>query len=149
MRGGEGHGPFVSPDGEWVGFVDRTLTSLQKVSILGGSPVTLTGSPDVIFGASWGTDDQIVFGTQEGLFRVSGGGGEPEVLTKVDAEQGEIAHTWPFNIPGRRAVVFTILTGAVSGELAVLDLDTRSVTQLGLAGGSPPLCLDRASRLCR
>ena len=92
LRGTEGGtGPFVSPDGEWVGFVpfsDRT--TLQKISIFGGPPITLTESQNDIYGASWGTDDQIIFGTQAGLFRVPGGGGEPESLTTP--EPSEIGH---------------------------------------------------------
>ena len=92
LRGTEGVvGPFVSPDGEWVGFVpfsDRT--TLQKVSIFGGPPITLTESQNDIYGASWGTDDQIIFGTEAGLFRVPGGGGEPESLTTP--EPSEIGH---------------------------------------------------------
>ena len=97
-----GQAPFVSPDGEWVGF-QSGATSLQKVSIFGGPAVALTESPSNIFGASWGVDDQIVFGTgNAGLFRVSGGGGDPEVLTTPDTEQGELYHMWPFMYPGPR-----------------------------------------------
>ena len=141
LRGGEGgYGPFVSPEGEWVGFVDSTARILQKVSIFGGPPVTLTETSTPILGASWGADDQIVFGrVTAGLFRVSGGGGDAEALTTLDTEQGEIHHVWPFIIPGREAVVFVIASGSmrISGQLAVLDLDTGEVTRLGLAGVSP------------
>ena len=45
------------------------------------------------------------------LFRVSGGGGEPAVLTALSTEEGEQNHVWPFIIPGREAVVFVIGTG--------------------------------------
>ena len=91
LRGGTGGDPFVSPDGEWVGFHGGTFssarTTLQKVSMFGGPPVTLGESSNPIFGASWGADDQIIFGTNgAGLFRVSGGGGEPEPLTTLDQE---------------------------------------------------------------
>ena len=137
LRGGEGgYAPFVSPDSAWVGFL-RGGVNLQKVSVFGGPPVTLTRSPSLINGASWGTDDQIIFGTATaGLFRVQGGGGEPEVLTTPDAEQNEASHQWPSIIPDREAVVFTVIGGGI-GQLAVLDLDTREVTRLGLAGVSP------------
>ena len=139
LRGTEGGtGPFFSPAGEWVGFTTETGTILQKVSISGGLPVMLTEFPGAIAGASWGTDDQIIFGSnQGGLMRVSGGGGEPETLTTLDTEQGEAAHAWPFIIPGREAVVFGIYTGPLDGQLAVLDLATGDVTRLGLAGFSP------------
>ncbi len=142
LRGGEGGiGPFVSHDGEWVGFTPLgSFTTLQKVSIFGGPPVTVTESPNPIVGASWGADDQIVFGTQgAGLFRVSGGGGEPEALTTLDAENAETSHIWPSIIPSREAVLFVIGTGAPlnSGQLAVLDLASTEVMRLGLAGVSP------------
>ena len=111
VRGGEGSAPFFSPDGAWIGFYDNSARILQKVSILGGPPVTLTESSGAIRGATWGTDDQIIFGTGgAGLFRVSGGGGEPETLTTLDTEQGESSHRWPFIIPGREAVVFVTAT---------------------------------------
>ena len=142
VRGGElADGPFFSSDGEWIGFVDpAALTTLQKVPIFGGPAVTVTDSPEPILGASWGADDQIVFGTfTSGLFRVPGGGGEPEALTTLDTEQGEMTHRWPFIIPDRDAVLFVIASGAPlpNGQLAVLDLDTGEVTRLGLAGVSP------------
>ena len=140
LRGGEGAGPFVSPNGNWIGSI-ATQTTLQRVSILGGPPQTLTESPAGILGASWGTNDQIIFGTRDsGLFRVSGGGGDPEPLTALDAEQGETSHTWPFIIPGRDAVVFVIATGTsplLTGQLAVFDLATEAATPLGLPGVSP------------
>ncbi|MEE8147016.1 MAG: protein kinase, partial [Longimicrobiales bacterium] len=142
LRGGEGgSGPFFSPNGEWVGFVDFEAPQiLQKVSTLGGPPVPLAESPYPIAGASWGMDDQIIFGTSRaGLFRVSGGGGEPEVVTTVDAAEGEGRHMWPSIIPGREAVLFVIHgSGELSeGQLAVLDLQTDEVKRLGLVGWSP------------
>ena len=141
VRGGEnGFGPFFSPDGSAVGFVDANQTTLQRVAVLEGSPVTVTESPNAIYGASWGADGQIIFGTNgAGLFRVPSGGGEPETLTTLDTGQGDTAHAWPFIIPGRDAVLFTIrfAVGFGSEQLAILELDTREVTRLGLAGVRP------------
>ncbi|SVB97970.1 uncharacterized protein METZ01_LOCUS250824, partial [marine metagenome] len=139
-RGSEGgFGPFVSPDGEWVGFIDvASGRRLQKVSIFGGPPVALAESVSSIRGASWGEDGQIVFGTNTStLFQVSDGGGEAEALTTL--EEGETSHTWPHKIPGREAVVFVASRGTrlTTGQLAVLDLETREVTHLELAGVSP------------
>ena len=55
LRGAEGgEGPFISPDGEWVGLVNVGGTTLQKVSIFGGPPVMLTESTTQVLGASWG-----------------------------------------------------------------------------------------------
>ena len=135
-----GVAPFVSPDGEWVGFTDAGLTTLQKVSMFGGPPVMLCESENFITGASWGADDQIIFGTfLGGLFRVSAGGGEPEPLTRVDDEQSATSHVWPSVIPEAQAVLFVTATGApaTAHRLAVLSLDSGEVTDLGLAGTSP------------
>ena len=64
LRGGEGGvAPFVSADSQWVGFLDASnYTTLKKVSIFGGPATTVTESPRNIFGATWGVDDQIIFG---------------------------------------------------------------------------------------
>ena len=140
LRGGEGNGPFFSADGAWVGFVDSS-GDLRKVAVVGGASVMLTELPGFAFGgASWGTDDQIIFGTNDGgLFRISGSGGATETLTILDTERGETSHTWPFIVPGRDAVLFVVSTGQIrtTGQLAVLDLPTGDITRLGLAGVSP------------
>ena len=143
LQGGQGFAPFVSPDGAWVGFSDSaSATTLLKTSMLSGSAVTLAESgAGVIYGASWGTDGRIIFGTSGGgLFRVSDDGGAPEALTTLDVAQGERSHGWLFIIPERGAVLFTISTGGdvtSSGQLVVMDLATGAVTSLGLAGFSP------------
>ena len=142
LRGAEGGvAPFFSPEGEWVGFVDDgARTTLRKVSIAGGPPVTLADLPATMAGASWGADDQIIVGTVGGgLFRVPGGGGEPEALMSPEADQGELGHYWPSIIPDRQAVLFgiDIGDGPSAEQLAVLALDTGDVTRLGLVGSSP------------
>ena len=138
LRGTEGgSGPAFSPDGEWVGFLAADNT-LRKVSVLGGTAVTIheTGSP--VRGLSWGANDAIVFGSQSGLMRVPAGGGEPEPLTFVEHERGETAHIWPDVLPNGRGILFTIWSGsAEDSHLAVVSLETGEVVHL-LAGGSHP-----------
>ena len=59
--------PFISSDGNWVGFFDASGTELFKVSILGGPPITIsTGPGGPPGGASWGADDTIIFATHAG-----------------------------------------------------------------------------------
>ena len=102
--------------------------------------MTLADLPATMAGASWGADDQIIVGTVGGgLFRVPGGGGEPEALTSPEADQGELGHYWPSVIPDRQAVLFgiDIGDGPSAEQLAVLALDTGEVTRLGLVGSSP------------
>ena len=126
-------GPFVSPDGQWIGF--SVGGELRKVSALGGPVVTLATITSAIRGASWVHDDRIIFGTYNGgLFGVSGEGGEPEQLTTPP--DGE-SHSWPSAVPNGDVVLFTIGQAARRGELAALSLDTGEVRTLGLAGTNP------------
>ena len=68
---------FLSPDGQWVGF--WAAGKLQKVPLAGGPAVPLCDAA-ATFGASWGSDDTIVFATARngGLWRVSAAGGTPQ-----------------------------------------------------------------------
>ena len=92
-------------------------------------------------GASWGSDDTIIFGTSapSGLWRVSASGGQPEELATPNAELGAVNHAWPHILPGGRAVLFTILTeGAIdTAQIALLDLETNEQRVL-IPGGSSP-----------
>ena len=138
LRGGEGgRNPFFSPDGEWIGF--ESGTSIKKVPSSGGQPVTLTDPAGDGLGYSWRTDDQIVFGNSTmGLFRLPANGGEAEAVSAL--EGSSLGHALPDVIPGRNAVlVATAPNMPVStlGELAVVDLDTGDVKQLGIVGTTP------------
>ena len=133
--------PFMSPDGNWVGFFGEPNV-LKKVTVNGGPAVTIckiSGGPR---GASWGADNTIVFATNDpatGLLRVSAGGGEAEVLTTPDAQKGE-DHYWPEVLPGGKAVLFTIFSTAgafQNAQIAVLDLQTGEQKVL-VRGGSYP-----------
>jgi serine/threonine-protein kinase len=137
---GEPYGPFVSPDGQWIGFFDG-VAALKKVAITGGPAVTL-GRPDgTALGASWGPDDTIIFATVNratGLQRIAAKGGEPTVLTRPNRAGGEDDHLWPEILPGGQAVLFTITAttgGLDQAQIAVLDLRTGTQTVL-IRGGS-------------
>ena len=90
-------GPFVSPDGQWVGFIDGTSV-MKRVAITGGPPVTIANFDGTSRGAVWLPDDTIVFGTfgtTAGLHQVAAAGGIPTVLTQADRARGEIMYAWP------------------------------------------------------
>jgi eukaryotic-like serine/threonine-protein kinase len=135
------NGPFVSPDGQWIGFADGRGV-LKKVAVTGGPAVTLatldTAGPA---GATWGPDDTIIVATgavETGLQRVSAAGGPMTVLTRPDRAKGEADHFWPEMLPGGRAVLFTItaLTGGLdAAQVAVLDLQTGA-RRILVRGGS-------------
>ena len=68
----DGHGPFFSPDGQWIGFFARR--QLLKVPVGGGRP-TVICEVESFGGASWGDDGHIVVGTPSGNRPVSCAGG--------------------------------------------------------------------------
>jgi serine/threonine-protein kinase len=137
---GAPQGIFVSPDGQWIGYFDGT--TIKKVAITGGSPVTIASVVgSVSRGATWGPDGTIVFATATAataLMRVSAAGGRPTVLTKADRARGESDHVWPEFLPGGEAVLYTITPVRASienSQIAVLDLRTGTSTVL-IPGGS-------------
>jgi serine/threonine-protein kinase len=80
--------PFFSPDGEWIGFF--AAGALQKVSVGGGPPVRICSVPSGTRGGSWGSDDTIVWATQDGkLMRVDADGGVPQTL------DAGVSAAWP------------------------------------------------------
>ena len=107
----DGDGPFFSPDGQWIGFF--TTARLKKISVAGGAPVDVGAVPPVTRGASWGTDDTIVYtpANTTALWQVSAAGGSPRRLTSVNTGSGEQTHRWPEILPGGKAVVFTVGIG--------------------------------------
>jgi len=137
---GEGPGgpyhPFFSPDGAWIGFVTRT--ELKKISVTGGSPITLV-TLDRSRGASWGPGGTIVFAPSvfSGLMRISSSGGQAEPLTTLDKAKDERTHRWPQWLPGGKAVLFTSQSGDTStfdtGTIEVVRTDTgeRKVVHRG------------------
>jgi Tol biopolymer transport system component len=135
---GQPHGPFVSPDGRWIGFGDGDL--LKKMAVTGGPVVTLARSSSS-FGATWGPNDTIIVASNgdvtTGLQRVAADG-TPTVLTRPDRARGEAGHFWPEMLPGGRALLFTItaLTGGLdAAQVAVLDLQS-GMHRLLVRGGS-------------
>jgi serine/threonine-protein kinase len=140
VRGGALRDPFVSPDGQWVGFFDGFFT-LKKVGINGGPAELVARLDSAERGATWVADGTIIFATQAtttGLQRVSADGGTPAVLTRPDLARGEAGHLWPEWLPGEQAVLYTVTppTGRPieTASIAVLDLRHGRMTIL-LQGG--------------
>ena len=123
------HHPFFSPDGAWIGFFDG-LNALKKVSVNGGPAVTICRVTSAPTGATWGADGTIIFALTAvpGLRRVSANGGEPEIITTPNAQDGEAYDYWPEFLPDARGVLFRVELRAGgptgSGRIGVLDLRT-------------------------
>ena len=128
--------PFVSPDGQWVGYFDTGRGGLFKVPIGGGTPVKLCEYQGLPRGASWGRDG-IIFATDasSGLLRVREQGGEPERLTTAPSG---FSHWWPEALPGGNQILFTLMPSVASEKpmIAVISLNTREQKTL-FPGTSP------------
>ena len=99
-------GPFFSPDGQWLGFYADG--ALKKVPLNGG-PVLELCKVDLVYGASWGRSDQIVFAQQRGgLWQVSAAGGTPTAVTKLHDDSGEVSHRLPQFLPDQDTVLSTV-----------------------------------------
>jgi Tol biopolymer transport system component len=134
--------PFVSPDSHWVAFCDETDYTLRKIALTGGPPVSIASVGREILGATWGSNDTIVYATTEGLFSVPAAGGTPEPLAKPDTVRAELTYCWPVFLPGAKVVVFTIrgilpIPRAPDFSIAALDLQSRAIKTL-LRGGTSP-----------
>jgi serine/threonine-protein kinase len=132
-----GRNPFFSPDGQWLGFWQDG--EFKKVPVNGGAPVTLCAAMAPPWGARWESDNTILFGQNstsgQGIFRVSGDGGMPELLVKA-GETGAVHG--PQMLPGGRAVLFTqAVRGATwdQAQIAVESLDTHT-RKVVVSGGT-------------
>ena len=127
--------PFFSPAGDSLGAYSgspgQTTGKLKKFPLDGGPSTTICDCEEP-YGASWGSDDNIVFACSaaSGLWRVSASGGEPRQITELDKEAGEVSHRFPHLLPGGKAVLFTVLRYEVASvdwsqaEIAVQSLET-------------------------
>ena len=129
-----GHSPFFSPDGRWLGFSvgkpPAFASDLFKVAFPGAGTVQKVGTTPngLVFGASWGSDDTIVFAQWTGgLWRIPASGGTAEPLTTLDATRDEFSHRLPSFLPGNQAVMFTV-TYAQYPHWNATDIAVQSLT---------------------
>jgi eukaryotic-like serine/threonine-protein kinase len=114
-------GPFFAPGGESVGYFEGG--ELKRIDVSGGAPFVICAA-EPSFGASWETDNTILFGQsgrfgsvragpdRAGIMRVSANGGMPQLV--VSANEGEFLYG-PQLLPGGDAVLFTATT-AIGGN---------------------------------
>ena len=143
LRGTEGGTmPFVSPDNNWIGFVDAVdNVTLKKVAVLGGPPATVVRATRPIQSATWTPDGSIVYGLRGSALQVvPDGGGDPTPLTTLDAEAGDVEHLLPSSVPGTAVILFVTGDGktpALSGQLAAFDRASGRTVRLNIAGTQP------------
>ena len=110
--------PFLSPDGQWVGFTTSGTPgpgprTLKKIALSGGIPLPLLDSVDNGFAGVWGEDQYIYFapGFTSPILRVSAAGGPPQPVTKLQPDKKELGHVGPLLLPGGKALLFTVWAG--------------------------------------
>jgi serine/threonine-protein kinase len=137
LASGNLYNPFFSTDSNWVGFASPS--ALLKVPATGGTPLEFM-TVDRSRGATWTTDNEVVFARNPGTFLevVSADGGEARQLTELDEATGETTHRWPQFVPGTRSVIFTAHTQGAGGfdaaTIQAVNLDTGAKTILYRGG---------------
>ena len=129
--------PFFSPDGLWVGFF--ASGTLKKVSLDGRPPVTLCVVPGARRGASWASDDTILFNFSgsNGMWRVAAAGGEAEPLAATTGPDPGVDLRWPDMLPDGSAALITVWASTLNdAQVGVVSLATGELTPL-VAGSSP------------
>ena len=106
--------PFWSPDGTQLGFFANQ--KLQRIDLRGGPAVTLCEAASGR-GGSWNRDGVIVFAPTivNRLYRISAGGGRPEVATPLEAD-GTRAR-WPWFLPDGNRFLYVSNSDLVVGSL--------------------------------
>lgn len=121
-------GPFFSPDGQWLAFVDHYNRKLKKVTVGGGTPVTLAEAPD-FRGGTWTADDHIIFAPNAAgpLCCIEASGGNPEPITTTDPNAGDRAHRWPQMLPDGDLLLFVCYGSSARVELLSLQTGKRHI----------------------
>ena len=122
--------PFWSPDSRFLAF--NTGDELKKVSIAGGSPITVCRLDELRQG-TWSPDGTSIaleaggFGLAK-LYQVSARGGEPRLLAEADgAWLGEL-HFLPN--PRERYLLCTLATSRSDPRIILRNLDNSEETEL-------------------
>jgi Tol biopolymer transport system component/predicted Ser/Thr protein kinase len=106
--------PFWSPDGTQLGFFANQ--KLHRLDLIGGPIVTLCEAASGR-GGSWNRDGVIVFAPTlaSRLYRISAGGGRPEVATPLEADG--IRARWPWFLPDGNRFLYIASSDLVVGSL--------------------------------
>jgi serine/threonine protein kinase len=98
---------FFAPDDQQIAFASEG--ALKKMGLSGGSPQIICKIQGDFFGGVWLPDGTIVFASfGSGLLRVSANGGQPEAITTLNKERGDIVHSFPIFLPDGQHFLFTI-----------------------------------------
>jgi serine/threonine protein kinase/Tol biopolymer transport system component len=118
--------PFFSPDGKWIGYFSATDRKLKKIAVAGGAPTPLCAVPQMV-GASWGSDNTIVYGQlSPAIMRISANGGTPEIL--IEAKSGALI--FPQILPDGESVLYTAAASVTQMSVMVQSLKSGESKEL-------------------
>jgi eukaryotic-like serine/threonine-protein kinase len=128
--------PFWSPDGRQIGFF-ANFSSLKKVDVSGGPPITVT-SAIAGNGGTWNRNDVIVFGTgvTRLLYRVSAAGGKVDPITKED-ETVTLARRRVSFMPDGNHYLYDAPANGPGRAVYIASLDSDTGKLLVESGASP------------
>jgi Tol biopolymer transport system component len=107
LAGTEGAGrPFWSPDSKHLAYI-AGRSQLKKIPAAGG-PAQLICETNGGADGTWGSGDVIIYdgSTGDSLRMVSAAGGSPVAVTRIDRENGEEMHAWPWFLPDGRHFLY-------------------------------------------
>jgi eukaryotic-like serine/threonine-protein kinase len=118
--------PFWSADSRFIAYaVDGKL---KKVEASGGPPAEICDASGFT-GGTWNREGVILFGSAQGVQRVSAEGGKPEPITRIESSQS--GHFWPHFLPDGRHFLYTAWSGQVSNRAIVAGtLDSKDATRV-------------------
>jgi class 3 adenylate cyclase/Tol biopolymer transport system component len=125
--------PFFSKDGEWVGFFQKNM--IKKIATNGDSPIPVHyTTPDGVYrGATWYTNDSIIYSgsLNDGIGIGSAIGDKIHSLKewKSISERNNLAQLWPEVINETQCVLFTALNTDKSDNSDICLLSLRSREQ--------------------
>jgi eukaryotic-like serine/threonine-protein kinase len=121
--------PFWSPDGRYIGFLSQG--KLKKVGFFGAPAETLCDAPGSL-GATWSSDDVILFGSDNGpISAVSASGGAARPVTHLDNARAETGHLRPSFLPDGKHFLFVARsTRRENSAVFVGSLDSSPPKQL-------------------
>jgi serine/threonine protein kinase/Tol biopolymer transport system component len=127
--------PVFSPDGKSLAFYAGVDETLKRIAVSGGAALTICPASNP-YGMSWNEEGIVFAQSRKGILRVSGNGGQPELLASI--KDNELLEG-PQMLPGGQAILFSSTSSATAAwdraEIVVQTLKSGARKTI-ISGGS-------------